>query len=172
MTNFPDLTLNRLLINTCEMDFSIDQLEHLQNMLDSGKDDEFDGHVYGSALNPSSLHGGQKKEIAKPNTKVEVKTFNRDAKGGATEEALAKAREAIKVAQPKNQIWTEEEVAVKAEELPDDRPAPEFEILHKQHVGTEDIYLGLSDKSPSGSDSILIKVWLPNTKFSQVQLDV
>lgn len=84
------------------MDFSIDQLESLQNMLDPNKDDEDDGHVYGSALNPSSLHGGQKKEIAKPNAKVEVKTFNRDAKGGATEEALAKAKEALKQAQPKN----------------------------------------------------------------------
>ena len=105
-------------------------------MLDSNKDDEDDGHVYGSALNPGSLHGGQKKEIAKPNAKVEVKTFNRDAKGGATEEALAKAKEALKQVQPKNQIWSEEEVAIKAEELPDDRPAPDFEILHKQHVGT------------------------------------
>ena len=40
------------------MDFSLEQLENLQNMLDPGKDDEYDGHVYGSALNPSSLHGG------------------------------------------------------------------------------------------------------------------
>ena len=56
--NFRDLTLFRLLIITCEMDFSLEQLENLQNMLDPGKDDEYDGHVYGSALNPSSLHGG------------------------------------------------------------------------------------------------------------------
>lgn len=28
------------------------------------------------------------KEIAKPNTKVEVKTYNRDVKGGATQESL------------------------------------------------------------------------------------
>jgi hypothetical protein len=46
--------------------------------------------------------------------------------------------------------------------------------LYKQSVGTEDIFLGLSDKDPSSSscNSILVKVWLPNTKFSQVQLDV
>ena len=61
---------------------------------------------------------------------------------------------------------------MKAEEMPDDRPAPEYEILHKQHVGTEDVFLGLSDKDMSNHDSILIKVWLPNTKFSQVSLDV
>ena len=46
--------------------------------------------------------------------------------------------------------------------------------MHKQHVGTEDVFLGLSDKDTSTNccDSILVKVFLPNTKFSQVQLDV
>jgi len=29
-----------------------------------------------------------KKELAKPNAKIEVKTYNRDPKGGATEESL------------------------------------------------------------------------------------
>ena len=61
---------------------------------------------------------------------------------------------------------------MKAEELPDDRPAPEYEIKHVQHVGTEDVFLGLSDKDASQHDSVLVKVWLPNTKFNQVQLDV
>ena len=68
--------------------FSYDQIEGLQAML-AGPQEEEDGHVYGSALNPSSLHGKGKKEIAKPNSKVEVKTFNRGINGGATEEALA-----------------------------------------------------------------------------------
>ena len=43
--------------------------------------------MFGSALNPGTLGGGKKKkdeELARPNVKVEVKTFNRDAKGGAT----------------------------------------------------------------------------------------
>ena len=46
--------------------------------------------------------------------------------------------------------------------------------MHKQHVGTEDIYLGLSDRDPSSThcDSLLVKVWLPNTKFANVELDV
>ena len=46
--------------------------------------------MFGSALNPSTLHGQKKKEeeIAKPNVKVEVKTFNRDTRGGATQESL------------------------------------------------------------------------------------
>ena len=63
---------------------------------------------------------------------------------------------------------------MKAEERPDDRPAPEYEVLFKQHVGTEDVFLGLSDRDPSSNhcDSLLVKVKLPNTKFANVQLDV
>ena len=56
-------------------------MESLKDMI--APDDEDTGHVYGSALNPNNIHGNNKKEIAKPNAKVEVKTFNRDAKGGA-----------------------------------------------------------------------------------------
>jgi dynein assembly factor 6, axonemal len=114
------------------------------------------------------------KEIAKPNAQIEVKTFNRDAKGGATEDALLKAREALKLAQPKNQIWNDEEIAIQAEQVLDDRAEPEYDIIQKQHVGTEDVFLGLSDRDASSThcDCILLKVWLPNTKFSQVQLDV
>ncbi len=100
-------------------------------MLGGNKEDEEDGHIYGSALNPASLHGKEKKEIAKPHTKVEVKVHNRDVNGGATQEALEQARQAVKKAEPKNTIWSEEEVAIKAEERPDDRPAPEYEIMVK-----------------------------------------
>ena len=71
------------------MEFSLDQLEGLKNLIGQ-EEEETDGHVYGSALNPGSLHGGKdKKEIAKPNAKVEVKTLNRDAKGGATAESIS-----------------------------------------------------------------------------------
>ena len=46
--------------------------------------------------------------------------------------------------------------------------------MHKQHVGTEDVYLGLSDRDPSSThcDSLLVTVHLPDTKFANVQLDV
>ena len=82
--------------------------------------------MFGSALNPNSLHTGKaKKEIAKPNTKVEVKTFNRDARGGATEDSLKASQEQKKKQiDDKHGIWTEEEVNILAEEVPDDSPQP------------------------------------------------
>ena len=47
-------------------------------------------------------------------------------------------------------------------------------MLFKQHVGTEDVFLGLSDRDPSSihCDSLLVKVWLPGAKLSQIQLDI
>ena len=66
------------------MDFGFQQIEAIRDLI--GINDDEDQHVYGSAINPGSLHGGAKgkDELAKPNVKMEVKTYNRDAKGGAT----------------------------------------------------------------------------------------
>ena len=98
-------------------------------------EDDDDQHIYGSALNPASVAGREKKEIAKPNVKVEVKTFNRDEKGGAPAADIAAAEAAkaaaAKLADPKNVIWTEEEVKEAAEDIPDDRVQPDFEIIPK-----------------------------------------
>ena len=150
------------------------QIEALSAMFGGGVEED-EGHVYGSALNPASLHGGQGvKEIAKPGVKVEVKTNNRNATGGAiiSEEQVQEEQKLQK--EDGKDIWTEEEVNIAGEERPDDRPAPEYEIMHKQHVGTEDVFLGLSDKDPSSAhcDSILVRVQLPGTKFANVQLDI
>mmetsp|Transcript_2500 Transcript_2500/g.4201 ORF Transcript_2500/g.4201 Transcript_2500/m.4201 type:complete len:150 (-) Transcript_2500:197-646(-) len=144
-------------------------------MLNPAGDDEPNEHIYGSALNPSTLHGAnEKKELARPGVKMEVAVSNRNKTGGAilSEEEI----EALKKKEKSEgkDIWTEQEVNVMAEERPDDRPQPEYDIMFKQHVGTEDIYLGLSDRDPSSThcDSLLVKVQLPNTKFANVDLDV
>uniref|UniRef100_A0A3Q1FE59 Dynein axonemal assembly factor 6 n=1 Tax=Acanthochromis polyacanthus TaxID=80966 RepID=A0A3Q1FE59_9TELE len=48
-------------------------------------------------------------------------------------------------------IWSEEEVAEGSQydDLTDPRPQPEYEIILKQSVKTEDLFLGLSRKDPS-----------------------
>lgn len=105
------------------------ELEALKELTGANEAEEEDGlHVYGSSLNPQSLHhkGQEKKELARPNAEIVVKTNTRSETGGASEEARA----AIKLAgNPKDNIWNDEEVNVKAEEKPDDRPEPEYEII-------------------------------------------
>ena len=58
--------------------------------------------------------------------------------------------------------------------MPDDRLCPDFEFIPKQHVGTEDVFLGLSDRDGSSNhcDALLVKIWLPNTQFKNVELDI
>jgi len=112
--------------------YNLDQIEALKELVGLDKDQE-EEHYFGSAINPGNL-GGKKKdeEIAKPHVKMEVKTFNRDVKGGATSESLRAFEEEQKRKKEmdaKTSIWTEEEVNIQQEELPDDRPQPRFEVL-------------------------------------------
>ncbi|XP_065118155.1 dynein axonemal assembly factor 6 [Paramisgurnus dabryanus] len=73
-------------------------------------------------------------------------------------------------------IWDDEEVTEGShfDDLTDPRPQPEYEIILKQSVGTEDLFLGLSRKDPSSMccESMLVKVKLPGTKASDLFLDV
>ncbi|XP_044076651.1 protein PIH1D3 [Siniperca chuatsi] len=73
-------------------------------------------------------------------------------------------------------IWSEEEVAEGSQfdDLADPRPQPEYEIILKQSVGTEDLFLGLNGKDPSSMccEAMLVKIKLPDTKATDVVLDV
>ncbi|XP_017266391.1 protein PIH1D3 [Kryptolebias marmoratus] len=73
-------------------------------------------------------------------------------------------------------IWSEEEVSEdpQYDDLADPRPQPEYEIILKQNVGTEDLFLGLSKKDPSSMccEAMLVKIKLPDTKATDVFLDV
>ncbi|XP_003976563.1 dynein axonemal assembly factor 6 isoform X2 [Takifugu rubripes] len=73
-------------------------------------------------------------------------------------------------------IWSEEEVAEgpQYEEHHDSRAQPEYEIVLKQTLGTEDLFLGLSGKDPSSMscEALLVKIKLPDTKAAEVFLEV
>ena len=141
-------------------DFTYNDIIGLNNLLMGSQQDEVsENHFYSneteSTLNPGNIGGKQKKEVAKPNTKIEAKYNNR---------ILTK---------PKNEIWTEKDF-IEENIKEDGRPKPKFEILYKQNVGTEDIYLGLSDKdiSSNSCDQLLMKVYLPNTNLKEIGLEV
>ena len=55
-----------------------------------------------------------------------------------------------KAADPKA-IWEDEEVDEEGD-VDDGRARPEFDILYKQHVGSEDMFLGLGQMTPSTND--------------------
>uniref|UniRef100_A0A8C8SPY1 PIH1 domain containing 3 n=1 Tax=Pelusios castaneus TaxID=367368 RepID=A0A8C8SPY1_9SAUR len=73
-------------------------------------------------------------------------------------------------------IWNTEEVPEGSEfdDIWDPREQPEYEILFKQQVGAEDIFLGMNRKDPSTAccEDMLIKIKLPDTKSSDITLDI
>ncbi|XP_053436896.1 dynein axonemal assembly factor 6 [Nycticebus coucang] len=73
-------------------------------------------------------------------------------------------------------IWNPEEVPEGAEhdDLWDDRENPEYEIVFKQHVGTEDVFLGLTrkDSSTACCKDLVVKIKLPNTNPSEIKIDI
>lgn len=73
-------------------------------------------------------------------------------------------------------IWEEDEVqdSVLSEVFEDPRPQPEYDIVYKQAVSPEDVYLGMSNRDPSSSscEDLVVKVQLPGTTMAQVNLDV
>ncbi|CAI2380599.1 unnamed protein product [Moneuplotes crassus] len=154
------------------MDFGVGGMESLANLLGADREEEPE-HQFGSALNPGTLDGKKKEELAKPRAKIEVKVNNRDAKGGIKEELID---ESVKdeARNKERDIWTDQEVNLQSEDMPDDRAEPHYEVLHKQNVGTEDVFLGLSEKDPSSncSDGLLMKIHLPGCKLKDIDCDV
>ncbi|KXJ15827.1 protein PIH1D3 [Exaiptasia diaphana] len=73
-------------------------------------------------------------------------------------------------------IWDIDEVADSAHDADayDTRLEPQYEILFKQAVTSEDMYLQMSNRNPSTAscEDIVIKIQLPNTNYTDVELDV
>ncbi|XP_014810477.1 PREDICTED: protein PIH1D3 isoform X2 [Calidris pugnax] len=73
-------------------------------------------------------------------------------------------------------IWNTEEVPEGSEfdDTWDPREQPEYQILFKQCVGTEDVFFGMSRKDPSTAccEDMVIKIKLPETKYSDITLDI
>ncbi|XP_048370673.1 dynein axonemal assembly factor 6 isoform X2 [Sphaerodactylus townsendi] len=74
------------------------------------------------------------------------------------------------------EIWSAEEVLEGSEydDSWDFREQPEYEIMFQQQVRTEDMFLGMSRKDPSTAccEDMLIKIHLPDTKASDITLDI
>ncbi|CAK4782233.1 unnamed protein product [Aphanomyces euteiches] len=73
-------------------------------------------------------------------------------------------------------IWDVDEIASDGEddEEGDLRSRPKHEILYKQDVMTEDVFLGLGDKDPSVAhcDAMVVKIAFPSHSLNEIDLDV
>ncbi|KAA3678207.1 uncharacterized protein DEA37_0012480 [Paragonimus westermani] len=73
-------------------------------------------------------------------------------------------------------IWDAEEVPEgnEFEDIYDPRPQPEYELIYKQAVTMEDIYLPLGMKNPTTAscEFLVAKIKLPGCKKEDIMLDV
>lgn len=74
------------------------------------------------------------------------------------------------------QIWITDEVQEDGQNYnyDDPRPQPEYDMIFKQSVGTEDIFLGMGTKNPTTAccENLVVKIKLPGTNIKNVELDV
>jgi len=76
-----------------------------------------------------------------------------------------------------NEIWGEAEVkdVGDIDDIDDGRMCPEYDIVFKQNVTPEDFFLGVDPMRHAGiscSDELILKVTLPGTQLSDLDLDV
>jgi len=74
-------------------------------------------------------------------------------------------------------IWNMEEIPSEDDvgSIPqDDRPCPRYEYSYKQEVGTEDTFLGMTNKTPLSAhcSHLIVKIHFPNTTMKDIDLDV
>jgi len=97
---------------------------------------------------------------------------------GPAKTAVAKPKKASKPKADPNEIWSEAEVREEGDpdmDIDDGRRQPEYEIVFKQNVTPEDYFLGVDPLRHPGlscSDALILKVSLPETKASDIDLDV
>ncbi len=132
---------------------------------------------------PGNIGGGRddSKPMAPANAKVEAKV-NREGLPTPEEDEARREKEKEEAEQLKRQpvadsgknIWAEEEIKEIVLPKKDDRLQPEYDIKFKQTVGASDLFLGLSDMDPTSMkcQCLLMTIMIPDTKFSEVQLEV
>jgi hypothetical protein len=97
----------------------------------------------------------------------------------AKQAAAAKAAAGSKAPKDPKAIWDEYVDKIPGEDdIVDDpfdtRKRPRYDILYKQSVGSEDVFLGLGDKSPATEDceAMVVKVHFPGCKLGDLELNV
>eukprot|EP00455_Lapot_gusevi_P014812 TRINITY_DN17459_c0_g1_i1.p1 TRINITY_DN17459_c0_g1~~TRINITY_DN17459_c0_g1_i1.p1 ORF type:complete len:216 (+),score=23.89 TRINITY_DN17459_c0_g1_i1:65-649(+) len=142
------------------MELSFAQLQALNDLFQRKTDEDVESEpMRHPSLNPGSF-GPQSTTSATsnpdPNHKVVVKTKSAS-----------------------NPIWDDEEVnqselSIFEDDPSDRREEPRYEILYKQTVTTEEVYLGMGGANPSTLDcnAMVVKVFLTGCSFSEVTLDV
>ena len=115
----------------------------------------------------NSRRGGAAASSTTLTTTDEAAPTNDGTSGAAAKQPRVKDPDAI---------WDEldDEEAVDPDFEDDGREVPEYDIHYKQNVGSEDVFLGMSGKTPLTSDCkfMVLRIKLPGAKLKDIDLTV
>nr|XP_033803117.1 protein PIH1D3 [Geotrypetes seraphini] len=155
---------------------SASSLQALSNLLSPNAEDEDSDNEQPQAFtNMCPGYIGPAKNAYSKGLQTEV-DMNFDSKASVISQVGKRLTASNEKSVNESDIWSVEEVPEGSEfdDTWDPREQPEYEIVFKQRVGTEDMFLGMSRKDASTAccEDMLIKIKLPDTKFADITLDV
>ncbi|XP_067947829.1 dynein axonemal assembly factor 6-like [Watersipora subatra] len=93
-----------------------------------------------------------------------------------TEESTQKATKLAERQSDSKEIWDADEVndGSQYDDVYDTRQRPDYDIIYKQAVSSEDMYLGMGNKTPATAscEDMVINVKLPGTEFKSMNVDL
>jgi hypothetical protein len=142
-------------------------LAALTSMLESAQEA---AEARGSSSSSSSNKTGKTNVI----TPGSIVASNASSRSKTNNNQNGKGDNTPKEADP-NAIWGQEEIDGHDPDFDDDgRVVPEYDILYKQQVGSEDVFLGMSGKTPMTSDCnfMVVRIKLPGSQLKNIDLNV
>jgi len=139
--------------------FAMNDMARLNELINAGDEENAEQHASNGPMGPIPVKRNTD-GVAKPFAKVTATVNNRRIGDTSTKQ--------------ENVVWDPEEVKEFVVDKNEKRPSPQFEVVYKQRVGTEDVYLGMSGLDPSTTkcQCILVKIKLPGTKLAEIQCDL
>lgn len=153
------------------------QVEALGALLSGSNLDDDEEHVTPNHFGRSA--GGSSAPVEKNNPNAgQDPLFKTVIKSGPSGPAASAAAPAKPPAVDSRAIWTAEEIERARELVEDDtadgRVKPDYDILYKQSLSAEDVFMniGMKDGSTEHCEAIVVKVPMPGATMAQVTLDV
>ena len=131
---------------------------------------------FGGGLQDISNLSSLLNESRKSQEKASERTNQPPVATGQTNVVLSRQKNEKLQEKASSSIWTVDEIPSEdaITDTSDTRPVPRYETSYQQSVGTEDTFLGLSDKTPLSGDCthLIVKVHFPGCLMRDLDLDV
>ena len=178
--------------------FSYNDIQNLAKLVGADKESNedlgnmnyYNNSLTGSVLTPNTIanptNKKNDKELARPYTKIEAKYNNRltnnnndnnnnkDKNTDKVHKSEYSDKNINSQIKKENNIWDIDELDNNEKIIEDGRVKPELDIMYRQVVGAEDVYLGMNgvENSSTACSMLSIKIHLPKTHLKEITFEV